>query len=493
MPRNKGIPVAVIVLFCNPLLIGQEWWQRMSNADSAVLAHAAEMRGMSFESVENQPQQNQGTAQEAFKIKVNVALVSTDVTVTGTNVPELRPEDFTIQDDGVAQTLSHFSRGQFPLAVALLIDRSSSIEAYLPMLKISALSALRRLHPEDQVALFSFDNDLAKLSDLTNDRVTIVKEIHKIATRRGTTNLYDSIHDVARYLAENAANRRRAVILVSDNCHIDGKYDSESARDEILKASATLYGIKTSGDRCGWHNNQVAWIASETGGEIIDANTAISLQAALEKAISNLRLQYTLGFIPSDVGEDGSFHKLTINLTAEDRCPGCRVSARSGYYAGISAPFPSEKNDSVAPRQPVELTDQELVQLIMLTAGASALELTYIPFTIKARKQTDSNGQPQLELDIRIDFAGIGSIEEKDRRTCKLYLAVLYADAKGQILGAEWKTVRGVLSDESYDIAIRDGIPVSITIPIRDKKQIIKAVVYDERNDRMGSKTVRLD
>jgi len=454
--------------------------------------YAAELPRLESAS-ENQPRHNREITQEAYSIKVNVALVTTDVTVTGTPVPELRREDFAIQDNGVAQTVSHFSRGQFPLAIALLIDRSDSVDAYLPMLKISALSVLRRLRPEDRIALFSFDSDLTKLSGLTNDRVTIVKEINKIATRNGsgTTNLYDSIHNVARYLAENAANRRRAVILVSDNCHIDGEYNPDRARDEMLKASATLYGIKTSGDSCGASNNQVTWIASETGGEILDANTATSLQSALEKAISNLRLQYTLGFTPSAPGEDGSFHKLAVSLTTENRCPGCRVSARGGYYAGVSAPFPSGENDSGVQGKAPELSDQALVQLIMLTAAVSAVELTDIPFTVKAREETDSEGQPQLELDIRIDFAGIGLIEEKDRRMCKMYIGVLYADAKGQILGAEWKAVRGVLSDESYDQTVRDGMLVSVTIPIRDEKQIIKAVVYDERNDRMGSKTVR--
>jgi von Willebrand factor type A domain len=92
----------------------------------------------------------------------------------------LRREDFTIYDNGGAQTMSHFSRGPFPLAVVLLIDGSSRIRPYLSEIQIAALSALWPLRPEDQVALFSFGNIPAKLSDPTNDRLTIVKEINKI-------------------------------------------------------------------------------------------------------------------------------------------------------------------------------------------------------------------------------------------------------------------------------------------------------------------------
>ena len=76
-----------------------------------------------------------------------------------------------------------------------------------------------------------------------------------------------------------------------------------------------------------------------------------SLQEALEKAISDLRLQYTLGFSPSDPGQEGSFHKLTVKLAAEDRCPACRLLVRSGYYAG-SPPVPLANQIQLASPEP---------------------------------------------------------------------------------------------------------------------------------------------
>jgi VWFA-related protein len=198
---------------------------------------------------ENRPQKNEEITLQGLKIKVDASLVTTDVTVIGTAVPDLRNDDFIIYDNGITQEVSHFSRDLIPLAVALLIDRSDSIREYLPVLRIAALSALRRLRPEDQVALFSFDGNPAKLRDLTEDRLMIARKINKLTAGGSTTNIYDSINHVARYLAENAPNRRRAIILVSDNCQTvsDGR-GADAARSEMLKASATLYGIKTSGD-----------------------------------------------------------------------------------------------------------------------------------------------------------------------------------------------------------------------------------------------------
>jgi Ca-activated chloride channel homolog len=459
---------------------------------ATVVLYGAASSEQEFVPGENQHRQKQEVDQAAFKFKVEVALVTTDVTVTGTNVPELRQEDFTIQDNGVVQTLSHFSRDQFPLAVALLIDKSTSIEPYLPILKKAASSVLGHLRPEDQVSLFSFNWAPVMLRGLTDDRTAIVNEIKKITSGvgRGTTNIYESIHDVAGYLAKNAPDRRRAVILVSDNCHNAG-YDAESARVAMLKASATLYGIETSGiDSCVESSKQVQWVASESGGEILHASKPASLHAELEKAISNLRQQYTLGFAPSDPGADGSFHKLTVSIT-EDRCPGCRVLARSGYYAGIHASFLSRNDDSGTQQNSQSSDDIKVVQSIMLAAGTALdSDLTDVPFTVKSSKQTDSKGQAQLRLDTRIHINGTG-FGEKNRRTCKLYVGVLYFDAEGNLLGTDWKSLQESFGEQSYAQVVKEGILVSTTIPIKAKKQIVKVVVYDETNDSLGTKLIR--
>jgi hypothetical protein len=43
-------------------------------------------------------------------------------------------------------------------------------------------------------------------------------------------------------------------------------------------------------------------MADETGGEVIEVKRPLSITAALENAITNLQMQYALGFNPSDRG-----------------------------------------------------------------------------------------------------------------------------------------------------------------------------------------------
>jgi Ca-activated chloride channel homolog len=441
--------------------------------------------------------QAQEITSEIPRIKVDVALVTTEVTVLGEGATELRAEDFVIYDNGVAQQVSHFSRDKLPLAVALLIDRSSSIKPYLPLLQKASVAALGRLRPEDPVALFAFDDDPIKLSGLTGDRNRIAGIIGKLTIGHGT-NMYDAISNVASYLRSNAPHHRRAIILISDNCNsVRGKISGDMARIEVLESSVTLYSIKTPGDNPaaamrvrdpGCHDSitMVNQLANETGGQVLDAKASKPLQEALEKAISNLRLQYTLGFSPSDPGQERGFHKLAVKLAAEDRCPACRLLVRSGYYAG-SPPVPLANQIQLAPAEPANKAAYGMILRKIEAAATIDMDLPDIPFVVRTAMQKDSDGKPQMRVDLQIDFSGVGFKTVGDQRTCRLQLAVFFTDEKGKTLDPEFRTLEGTLQEETYNRVLKAGLSVSFAVPLKAPKQNLKIVIYDEGSDTVGS------
>src|SRR5579872_3803969 len=71
------------------------------------------------------PPQEQG----GFTLQVDVSLVLVEATVRddkGRIVNDIKPEDFHVFEDGVEQRISYFSRDELPLALALVVDGSSS-------------------------------------------------------------------------------------------------------------------------------------------------------------------------------------------------------------------------------------------------------------------------------------------------------------------------------------------------------------------------------
>jgi VWFA-related protein len=186
-----------------------------------------------------------------IRLKVNVDLVTVDVTVRGAPTRELQKDDFLIYDNGVTQQVIFLSRDQLPLSVALVIDRSPSIAPYLKELQSAALSALKSLKPGDQAALFTFDGNPARLTEFTQDFSEIAEKIGQITIGQAT-NISDSIFDAAQYLRERAPNRRRAIILVSDNFQtVIGAHTWNGALQKALEAGATLYSVEAGGDQGG--------------------------------------------------------------------------------------------------------------------------------------------------------------------------------------------------------------------------------------------------
>ncbi len=298
------------------------------------------------------------------------AIVRTD---KGAHLGGLRPEDFTVYDNDVAQDITLFSREQFPVAAALVFDTSPSIQPYLAQLRGAALTVLGRLKPEDEVALFTFGANPSRLSDLTRDRARIAEMVGRVPGDTGGTKIYDAIYDAAVYLQSQAPDSRHAIILISDNFQTIGSVHTDvETLQKMLEGSVRLFSIKTSGvDATNGlleSPRRIADISERTGGEVLTADAENELAQALDAVFLNLKAGYVLGFTPSDLGPEGSYHRLAMGLNATANCPKCRIQARSGYFAaGIATlpPLASAANEMEVyqrARTVVDLTPRELLQ-----------------------------------------------------------------------------------------------------------------------------------
>jgi len=281
-----------------------------------------------------------------YRMRVDVKLVLVEAFVRDERgvVDNLRQEDFRLFEDGAEQKIKHFSRDELPLAVALVVDRSGSVAPYMSELRRAAYEALSQLKPGDQVALFSFASDVERLEELTTDRRRVAERIASIRPGGGT-NILDAVFDAAYYLSLAAPNRRRAVILVSDNQGtVRGHAGQATTIRMALESSVSVYSIKTPGEPTPAAMRIPVWlggvgsvrkITEETGGEILEVRRAGSLGTALASVISRLKTRYTLGYSPTNAARDGTFRKIDVALTERFGRAGLNytVHARKGYYA----------------------------------------------------------------------------------------------------------------------------------------------------------------
>jgi hypothetical protein len=75
-------------------------------------------------------------------IRINTTMVNSPVLVLGRNgrlVPNLQRDDFVIFEDGVQQTIAHFSNVNVPFTVAIVIDNSRSTASDLEKFRMRLL------------------------------------------------------------------------------------------------------------------------------------------------------------------------------------------------------------------------------------------------------------------------------------------------------------------------------------------------------------------
>ena len=97
----------------------------------------------------HRPPQTPPAADTSFR--AGVELVSLNVTVTDAAaryVTDLEDDDFQVYEDGVKQDVTFFNRTNLPIALALLVDTSASMESRLPI----AQEAADRVRPQAAAA-----------------------------------------------------------------------------------------------------------------------------------------------------------------------------------------------------------------------------------------------------------------------------------------------------------------------------------------------------
>ena len=88
-----------------------------------------------------------------------VEVYATVIDRDGEPVTGLTAADFHVAEDGAGQTISAFAAGEFPLSVAIGLDRSFSmggVENRLAVAKSAARTLIGALRPADQVPVAEF-------------------------------------------------------------------------------------------------------------------------------------------------------------------------------------------------------------------------------------------------------------------------------------------------------------------------------------------------
>lgn len=288
--------------------------------------------------------QQQPEAEEQT-ISVDVDLVSVFFTVTDDDdqlFTGLTADDFRVFEDEVLQTISNFdSETDLPLTIALLIDTSGSIRDRLRFEQEAAIeffySTIERRR--DQGMLVAFDSGVDLIQDFTDNPEELSEAVRKIRAGGGTS-LYDAIYLSISERMVTQPEGRRVIIVISDGDDNSSRYSMTETLEVAQRNNVAIYTISTNSSanfetraqRRG--DETLATFAEETGGRAFFPLRLEQLAVNFQEISDELRAQYTLAYIPTNLTRDGSYREIEVEPVDDD----FEVKARRGYYAPRGAP-----------------------------------------------------------------------------------------------------------------------------------------------------------
>jgi Ca-activated chloride channel family protein len=276
------------------------------------------------------------------RFRAGIEIVSLNVTVTDPNnrfVRDLERTEFEVYEDGVRQDVTFFTRSQQPIALALLLDTSASMEDKLELAQEAAVGFARRLRPEDLAEVVDFDSKVDILQTFTNDR-NALEEAIRTTQADGSTAIYHAIYISLKELrkvqqAQTTEDiRRQAIIVLSDGEDTSSILGYEEVLELAKRSETAIYTIGIRGQDVtpgGFKEAEfvLRQLAQETGGRSFFPREASELPKIYEQISDELASQYTLAYTSKNQRRDGAWRRIVVRVAR----PNTIARTKQGYYA----------------------------------------------------------------------------------------------------------------------------------------------------------------
>jgi VWFA-related protein len=294
---------------------------------------------------------------EIFNLSTTTNLVNVDVMVLdkdGNPLSDLSRKNFRLLDDGVPQTVSNFGTSQAPMTTCMVIEFSNRYWAFLYLALRYAYNYVHFIQPKDWTAVVSFDLKPEILTDFTQDRSQVIGALNTLRIPGfSEICMYDALSFTLDRMKD--VKGRKAILLICTGFDTFSKLTYDQILKIVKSSDTMIYPVSIlefmtvrspRGENINAFQarNALEYMAKYSGGQAYFPRFEGELPGIFEQISGQLRLQYGLGFVPTNPAKDGKFHKLKIDLVDDQGNPlrivspkgkavKYRVVARDGYYA----------------------------------------------------------------------------------------------------------------------------------------------------------------
>jgi Ca-activated chloride channel family protein len=279
-----------------------------------------------------------GETDETVRVETNLVNLHVRV-VDELNRPlrDVRREEFSVFEDGVAQQIAFFGSEETPITYGLIIANTSFAQAQMGTFIGMGKTIIESNRAGDETFLARFRPERRASIEwrFTPDKAALFSALDELHTETRATALYDCIYLSVAFIADIARQsdrtetrhgylpRRRALIIVTDGEDRGSHYKQAELFEHLRAEDVQLYivGFVKEADRAEEAGSSrrreqprvlVERLARETGGRVFFPHTIAELPRIAQEIARDLRTQYVIGYSPTNKARDGAFRRVRV-------------------------------------------------------------------------------------------------------------------------------------------------------------------------------------
>ena len=275
--------------------------------------------------------------EETETLRVETELVNVNVRVVDRNnrpVSNLQQSEFKIFEDSVPQKIEFFSKSEVPTNYSLVLDNSGSLRSQIDQVIEAGKILIGANRGQDETSIIRFvsSDKIEVLEDFTKNKADLIDALDsKIYIEGGQTAITDAVYLAAQQVTKYEQSRgsvdrkRRALILVSDGEDRSSFYTQQQLFELLKESDVQIYVVGfvkdlstdknfISKSQQGRAKSFLEKLAVDTGGKAYFPNDVSELNGIAREIASELRTQYSIGYVPSNDRKDGTYRNIKVMI-----------------------------------------------------------------------------------------------------------------------------------------------------------------------------------
>ncbi|HEV8593047.1 MAG TPA: VWA domain-containing protein, partial [Pyrinomonadaceae bacterium] len=271
-------------------------------------------------------------------------------------------------EDNVPQKIDFFSKSEVPTNYTLVIDNSGSLRSQIDQVIEASKIMVAANRPDDETSIIRFvsSEKIEILQDFTSNKTDLNDALDGQYIEGGSTAIIDAIYLAAEKVtsyekSDRAVDRkRRALVLVSDGEDVSSFYTMQQLFELLKESEVQIYVVgfvKDLSAEKGFITKSkqskaksfLERLANETGGKAYFPNDVSELNGIAKDIASELRTQYSIGYIPSNDRKDGTYRNIKVMIADGPNAQKRIAITRAGRIAEKEGTAPTLQKTAAKP------------------------------------------------------------------------------------------------------------------------------------------------